>query len=55
MASGPGRVLAGEDRTLLLAHAAQVKNVPGRKSDVADAVWLSDPARARPDPPGIRA
>jgi hypothetical protein len=53
MASGPGRVLAGEDRTLLLA--AQVKNVPGRKSDVADAVWLSDPARARPDPPGIRA
>ena len=26
----------------LLANAAHVKNVPGRKTDVADAVWLSD-------------
>ena len=28
--------------TLLLANAAQVKNVPGRKTDVNDAMWLSD-------------
>lgn len=28
--------------TLILANAAQVKNLPGRKSDVSDAVWLAD-------------
>jgi transposase len=28
--------------TLVLANAAHVKNLPGRKSDVADAVWLAD-------------
>ncbi|MBK6405003.1 MAG: transposase, partial [Holophagales bacterium] len=27
---------------LLLANAMQVKNLPGRKSDVNDATWLSD-------------
>ena len=26
----------------VLTNAAHVKNVPGRKTDVADAVWLSD-------------
>ncbi len=31
-----------EGRTLILANAAHVKTVPGRKTDVADAVWLSD-------------
>ena len=36
------QVLAGEERTLILANAAHVRNVPGRKTDVADAVWLSD-------------
>jgi len=35
-------VLAAEGRSLILANAAHVKNVPGRKTDVADAVWLSD-------------
>ena len=35
-------MLAAEGRTLILANAAHVKNVPGRKTDVADAVWLSD-------------
>jgi transposase len=33
---------SAEGRTLILANAAHVKNVPGRKTDVADAVWLSD-------------
>jgi transposase len=28
--------------TLILANAAHVKNVPGRKSDVNDATWLAD-------------
>jgi transposase len=28
--------------SLTLANAAQVKNVPGRKSDVNDATWLAD-------------
>jgi transposase len=27
---------------LVLANAAQVKNVPGRKTDVSDAEWTSD-------------
>jgi transposase len=28
--------------TLVLANAAHIRNVPGRKSDVNDAVWISD-------------
>jgi len=35
-------ILADGDLTLILANAAHVKNVPGRKTDVADAVWLAD-------------
>lgn len=35
-------VLADGDFQLLLANAAHVKNVPGRKTDVKDAEWLAD-------------
>jgi transposase len=35
-------ILADGDFTLLLANAAHVKNVPGRKTDVADATWLAE-------------
>src|SRR5215212_8110235 len=35
-------ILADGDVTLVLANAAQVKNVPGRKADVADATWLAE-------------
>src|SRR5919107_841069 len=35
-------VLSDGDFTLVLANAAQVKNVPGRKTDVADATWLAE-------------
>jgi transposase len=35
-------VLSDGDFMLILANAAHVKNVPGRKTDVADAVWLAD-------------
>ncbi len=35
-------ILADGDVTLILANAAHVRNVPGRKTDVADAVWLAD-------------
>ncbi len=35
-------VLSDGEVTLILANAAHVKNVPGRKTDVADAVWLAD-------------
>ncbi|MEN5162083.1 IS110 family transposase, partial [Achromobacter spanius] len=31
-----------EDFDLVLANAAHVKNVPGRKTDVNDAMWLAD-------------
>ncbi len=31
-----------EDFELVLANAAQVRNVPGRKSDINDATWLAD-------------
>ena len=35
-------ILSDGEITLILANAAHVKNVPGRKTDVADAVWLAD-------------
>jgi transposase len=35
-------ILSDGDFTLVLANAAHVKNVPGRKTDVADALWLAD-------------
>ncbi len=35
-------VLDDGERELVLANAAHVKNVPGRKSDVSDCEWLSD-------------
>jgi transposase len=36
------QILSDGDVELVLANAAHVKNVPGRKSDVSDAVWLAD-------------
>ena len=35
-------VLSDGEFTLILANAAHVKNVPGRKTDVADAQWLAE-------------
>ena len=35
-------VLSDGDFELVLANAKQVKNVPGRKTDVNDATWLAD-------------
>jgi len=35
-------ILSDDEFTLILANAAHVKNVPGRKTDVADALWLAD-------------
>jgi transposase len=35
-------VLSDGDFVLVLANAAHVKNVPGRKTDVNDAAWLAD-------------
>ena len=35
-------VLDEGELTLLLANAEHVRNVPGRKTDVKDAVWLAD-------------
>jgi transposase len=35
-------VLADSSFELILANAAQVKNVPGRKTDVNDATWLAE-------------
>ena len=35
-------ILDDGDFPLTLANAAQVKNVPGRKTDVNDATWLAD-------------
>jgi transposase len=36
------QVLADGSFELVLANAAHVKNVPGRKTDVNDATWLSE-------------
>src|ERR1700726_3137210 len=35
-------ILSDGDFVLMLANAAHVKNVPGRKTDVNDATWLAD-------------
>src|SRR5712691_3619997 len=35
-------VLDDGEFTLVLANAAHVKNVPGRKTDVNDATWLAE-------------
>jgi transposase len=35
-------VLSDGEFELVLANAAHVKNVPGRKTDVIDATWLAD-------------
>ena len=35
-------ILSGGEFQLVLANAAHVKNVPGRKTDVKDAEWLAD-------------
>jgi transposase len=35
-------ILADSTFTLILTNPAHVKNVPGRKTDVADALWLAD-------------
>src|SRR5260370_30541106 len=40
---------------LVLANAAHVKNVPGRKTDVNDAMWLGRIVGARSDPGELRA
>jgi transposase len=34
-------ILSDGDITLILANAAHVKNVPGRKTDVADSIWIA--------------
>jgi transposase len=35
-------ILSDGDFELVLANAAHIKNVPGRKTDVKDADWISD-------------
>jgi transposase len=35
-------ILADGEFELILANAAHVKNVPGRKTDVTDAAWLAE-------------
>ena len=35
-------MLSDGEFTLVLANALHVKNVPGRKTDIADAAWLAD-------------
>jgi transposase len=40
-------VLGDGEFELVLANAAHVKNVPGRKTDVNDAAWLADPGLRR--------
>jgi transposase len=35
-------ILADGTFTLILTNPTSVKNVPGRKTDMADALWLAD-------------
>lgn len=36
------KILSEGDFSLIVANAAHIKNVPGRKSDLNDAMWLAD-------------
>lgn len=36
------KILSDGDFTLIVANAAHVKNVPGRKTDMNDAMWIAD-------------
>jgi transposase len=36
------KILGEGDFTLIVANAAHIKNVPGRKSDLNDAMWIAD-------------
>ena len=36
------KILSDGDFDLIVANAAHIKNVPGRKSDLNDAMWLAD-------------
>ena len=36
------KILSEGDFTLIVANAAHIKNVPGRKSDLNDAMWIAD-------------
>jgi transposase len=36
------KILSDGDFTLIVANAAHIKNVPGRKTDLNDAMWISD-------------
>ena len=35
-------ILSDGEFELVLANAAHIKNVPGRKTDVNDATWIAD-------------
>jgi hypothetical protein len=48
-------ILCDEDFELVLANAAHIKNVPGRKTDVKDADWVSRFVGARLNPAQLRA
>jgi len=36
------KILCGGDFELIVANAAHIKNVPGRKTDINDAMWIAD-------------
>src|SRR5271167_3969642 len=36
------KILSAGDFTLIVANAAHIKNVPGRKTDMNDAMWIAD-------------
>jgi transposase len=36
------KILSDGDFTLVVANAAHIKNVPGRKTDMNDAMWIAD-------------
>jgi transposase len=36
------KILSDGDFALIVANAAHIKNVPGRKSDINDAMWIAD-------------
>ena len=44
--TGAGKAFsAGGDFELIVANAAHIKNVPGRKTDMNDAMWIAECGR----------
>ena len=48
------KILSDGEFELIVANAAHIKNVPGRKTDMNDATWIADLLAGGPDQSELR-